>query len=244
MKRRFVGKVVSLLAAAFLPLSQAGNCRFHSFSTLIRTCLSMISRLALLFLAVSCVFGHMDHDLGDLHNATCVVEPSTDGCANYTLPTTDDDIHSLCMEMPYMIGCSLQTICSSNHQDSEYCKPFSILKTLCIDMPGMSGCQNYLSMCNTSSIVEECNTKVLPVPTTMEASNYIYAICSSHSMDVCSKCHDHGETTGHHHDHRSSDVGLRHDMPDCNYLEVYSGNLLVFPTDNRTLRVDGRDENM
>jgi len=124
-------------------------------------------------------------------NDTCVQEPQMEMCQNYELPddVVEANIDDLCGDMPEMPGCTIDTICqSSKYANDVYCVPFSVYKDLCLDMPMMSGCTDYRSMCNISSVVIECSTPALPLPSTMDTEDLITSICNQMAMDGCSEC--------------------------------------------------------
>jgi len=125
-------------------------------------------------------------------NDTCVIYPWTPTCVDYNLPTSSvvEDVNSLCQgSMVNMPSCAVNTICqNSSFAGSKYCQSFSILKEGCIDMSGMSGCRDYKCMCSNNTVVEECNTDILPLPTSSEALELISAICTEMPMEDCARC--------------------------------------------------------
>jgi len=72
-------------------------------------------------------------------------------------------------------------------KESTYCEPFAILKEVCTDMP-MSGCGNYTRMCAANTVVEQCSTPMVALPTTERAKNFTRSICMEMSMDGCDEC--------------------------------------------------------
>lgn len=129
-------------------------------------------------------------------NNTCVTNPSNESCAHYKMPSSmvQQAINDNCRSMPYMGGCTVQSICTAADasytvSSSPYCQEFSVLKDLCVDMPGMTPCRNtYGSMCSSVSVVEECNTPALPLPKTMALQKTVQSMCSEMYMEPCSKC--------------------------------------------------------
>lgn len=129
--------------------------------------------------------------------ANCVADPTPANCTQYKLPPAviRTDLDSLCRNMPNMPGCTVDQICTqSQYQSSQYCYGFSILKDICDrDMPQMNGCNNYASMCVSSSLVLECDTPALPLPTSMQASMLITDMCSEMNMPDCDTCKGQGQ---------------------------------------------------
>jgi len=129
---------------------------------------------------------------GQLHNDTCIVQPSLQNCSNYKIPSayTTQDVKNICQQDPTMPGCSVNTICAQSlFSTGKYCNNFSILKVLCNDESGnMTGCEDYSSMCGSDSVVNECNTEALPLPSSTATVGLISSICSQMDMVECSTC--------------------------------------------------------
>jgi len=146
-------------------------------------------------------------------NDTCVVQPQLEMCQNYELPDeeVESNIDLLCTSMPEMPGCTVDNICkSSKYSNDIYCVPFSVYKDLCLDMPMMNGCQDYKSMCNVSSVVLECSTPALPLPSTMDIEDLITSMCNQMPMEGCNEC-------------TSS-------LSDCDLLTTYSDLCMSMPS--------------
>jgi len=128
-------------------------------------------------------------------NVTCVINPSNSSCINYKLPSeeVENDIDGICSNMENMYGCSINKIClEDNDKTGIYCKRFSILKELCTDMTMKIYCNDYEQMCRNGTVVNECNTKVLPIPNSQSITNLIHSICSDMYMPGCEKCSGNG----------------------------------------------------
>ncbi|KAL6064849.1 Copper transport protein [Balamuthia mandrillaris] len=136
----------------------------------------------------------------------CIQQPTQPSCANYTIPDSqvNEDIGTLCDHPMHgatvMPGCTVRHLCQRSDRSylaAEYCQPFSVLKDLCTDMPGMNGCQDYVSMCQSGSVVKECQQDMLPgLPpsrASMVLSGLIYDICNDMPMEGCDSCKN---TTG------------------------------------------------
>ncbi|ELR22576.1 copper transport accessory protein [Acanthamoeba castellanii str. Neff] len=125
-----------------------------------------------------------------------------------------EGIKHLCDEMPTMPGCTVQRVCADEAKKvgaSPYCKEFSILKDLCVDMPNMAGCANYSSMCSNESVVQQCQSKALPLPSTMATSDLIEQMCGEMTMADCDRCQKQGS------------------LLQCDLLLVYSDLCLSMP---------------
>jgi len=124
-------------------------------------------------------------------NDTCVVNPSIAACADYELPTkvVDTSIQNLCGTMGNMYGCSVNKICQDKQYSSGlYCNDFGIYKELCEDFGNGTQCEDINSMCSPKSVVKECATKVLPLPSSMALVKLVKDICSKMEMPGCEKC--------------------------------------------------------
>jgi len=110
--------------------------------------------------------------------------------------------------MSSMPGCTINSLCQTKKYSSPYCQPFSIYKDICTQMPRMSNCSIYRSMCVAGSVVKECNTTVLPLPSSSSLLEYITQICSDMNMAPCAQC----------------------DSSTCDYLTVYSELCLSMPS--------------
>eukprot|EP00010_Vexillifera_abyssalis_P008228 CAMPEP_0201544484 /NCGR_PEP_ID=MMETSP0173_2-20130828/1099_1 /ASSEMBLY_ACC=CAM_ASM_000268 /TAXON_ID=218659 /ORGANISM="Vexillifera sp., Strain DIVA3 564/2" /LENGTH=352 /DNA_ID=CAMNT_0047952613 /DNA_START=47 /DNA_END=1105 /DNA_ORIENTATION=+ len=118
----------------------------------------------------------------------CLIDPTDPLCVDYTLSDmqVQMSVDMLCNMMPQMNGCSVNHYCYHEGMNEGYCAPFSILKDLCIDMPMMGGCQDYQKMCATpGSVVAQCETPYLSMASTMETTQLIQSMCSSHYMPQC-----------------------------------------------------------
>lgn len=128
-----------------------------------------------------------------LVSADCITTPSDPACTTFTLSTSEinPNISALCDMMPNMPGCTLDTICSavgpSFITTSAYCARFVILKTLCDDM---GYCDAYRSMCRAGSVVAQCNSTMLPLPSRDSTADYIQNMCNALNAAECNKCKD------------------------------------------------------
>lgn len=58
-------------------------------------------------------------------------------------------------------------------------------------MPGMKGSETYNKMCGSDplkSVIAQCKTLNFVLPTSKQATQQIYSICSEMSMNGCEKC--------------------------------------------------------
>eukprot|EP01130_Rhizamoeba_saxonica_P001424 TRINITY_DN11284_c0_g1_i1.p1 TRINITY_DN11284_c0_g1~~TRINITY_DN11284_c0_g1_i1.p1 ORF type:complete len:334 (-),score=32.20 TRINITY_DN11284_c0_g1_i1:59-1060(-) len=144
-----------------------------------------MNQLTIVVLMILSVLGH------GISAKSCIEDPTQASCVNFNMDETQVNHHitSLCNKM-YMPGCSIETVCKDNtYESSKYCKPFSIYKNLCLDMPGMRNCTAYVSMCNNNkTVVKECKTEVVPLPSSKQLAGDISGICGSMDMDGCDKC--------------------------------------------------------
>jgi len=69
-----------------------------------------------------------------------------------------------------------------------YCEDFGIYKEICMDMPGMKSCNDYTLMCTEDSVVKECFSKTLPLPSFKQTMFFINSICSNMDMSGCEQC--------------------------------------------------------
>ncbi|RKO91583.1 Ctr copper transporter family-domain-containing protein [Blyttiomyces helicus] len=131
----------------------------------------------------------------------CPTNPSDPACSTYTLPDTNASasLTNLCSQMPYMVGCSLASLCkqSPTSAPAAACTPFSLLADVCAaDMPGMSACSNYGKMCGNSSVAlpatapAQCRSSpaLASLPSTMTATAQISSICNEMPMTGCDAC--------------------------------------------------------
>jgi len=88
-----------------------------------------------------------------------------------------------------MPACAVNTICQNKSYATHiYCKTFSILKEGCIDM-SLVACNDYMCMCaQNATVVQQCNTDILPLPTSAETLGFIDTICTSMPMSDCDRC--------------------------------------------------------
>jgi len=153
---------------------------------------------------------------GSKADDSCIVDPEP-ACENYTMPVNmvNDLISAMCPSgMGRMVGCTINSIClDSRYKDNHYChNRFGVYKELCIDMPGMDNCTSYGSMCLTNDThVSECDTMVLPLPSSMDTLDLVKDICTDMG---CSRCS--GGTGG---------MGLP-----CEVLKEYSELCLAMPS--------------
>jgi len=161
------------------------------------------------------------------YNASCVLQPSSPECSSYILPPNvlEADISALCGAMDSMPGCSVRKVCTSssspsNVKSSMYCDPFSVYKDLCLDMGKMNGCEDYRSMCSNVSVVQQCQTPALPLPSTMQGSDLVTSICNQMNMLSCSECMGSAFSRG---------LSLGMALLECDILQVYSDLCLSMP---------------
>jgi hypothetical protein len=113
-------------------------------------------------------------------------------------------VSSLCRQMSGMPGCSVQETCAKDSASfpSPFCSTESIYADICVsDMPSMGDCRGFNQTCQSP------NCKALPrLPTSRQATQAIYSICSEMNMDGCDKCKIASSTSGY---------------ANCNLLEVY-----------------------
>jgi len=74
----------------------------------------------------------------------------------------------------------------------------------------MPDCDDYTGMCAADTVIRQCQTPVLPLPTTKDVSNYVTWICGNMTMPGCDAC-------------------LQH-RADCDYLSSYSNLCTQMPT--------------
>eukprot|EP01125_Pyxidicula_operculata_P018211 TRINITY_DN645_c0_g1_i4.p1 TRINITY_DN645_c0_g1~~TRINITY_DN645_c0_g1_i4.p1 ORF type:complete len:374 (+),score=36.91 TRINITY_DN645_c0_g1_i4:132-1253(+) len=143
-------------------------------------------------------------------SSPCISNPSNVSCVDFQLSKTESlaEVNALCDQM-YMSVCTIRDICASMSSSDNFCQPFSLYKEGCIDMPKMDNCSIYTSMCANGSVISQCNTSVLPIPTTMDVTELVNSICNSMPMAGCTAC--------------TSDPGH------CDYLTVYSNLCLQMP---------------
>jgi len=117
--------------------------------------------------------------------------------------------------MGNMSGCTIHKIClDDKYKKGVYCGAFSIYKDLCLDMSMKPACNDYSSMCISNSLVHECNTQTLPLPSSMAMGKLISDICTDMSMPGCEQCTGGG-------------------MVPCDVLQVYSDLCLSMPDMNQ-----------
>ncbi|KAJ3411587.1 hypothetical protein HDV05_002007 [Chytridiales sp. JEL 0842] len=120
--------------------------------------------------------------------------------------TAINSLHSLCLVMDWMPGCTVMNLCGLGPQqttsmekglrgnvlDEEFCDPFRVLADICqSDMPRMKGCAKYRELCPTGTAVEQCTSPppTLPyLPTTKFASELVTSICTEMEMHGCQEC--------------------------------------------------------
>jgi len=143
------------------------------------------------FLAVVAIQTMFACSHAELHNETCILLPSTFSCSNYSLPElyVEQGIQNQCANSnDSMPGCTVDSICKqSSYSSSSFCQSFRIYKELCEDME-MGGCEDYTSMCTSNSVVEECQLKILPLPSSAETVTMISSICKEMDMEMCTEC--------------------------------------------------------
>ncbi|KAJ3413480.1 hypothetical protein HDV05_007925 [Chytridiales sp. JEL 0842] len=85
-------------------------------------------------------------------------------------------------------ACSMRSACQSSNLSTESCSDFVLLKHACTFdsmFVGTEDCEIVQTCLNDAS----CNTlSTIPFPTSLEIQSYIYAICTSMSMEDCAKC--------------------------------------------------------
>jgi len=108
---------------------------------------------------------------------------------NYTYPYSEQDLASICTQMPSMPQCTIKRICWDNGIQSKYCDSFSLLKSACLQMDSVE-CSNIYSMCNyfETAIIQQCNTTYLKLPSVNALRQNINSICSLMPMDGCYDC--------------------------------------------------------
>eukprot|EP01087_Luapelamoeba_hula_P014606 TRINITY_DN4314_c0_g1_i1.p1 TRINITY_DN4314_c0_g1~~TRINITY_DN4314_c0_g1_i1.p1 ORF type:complete len:396 (-),score=39.61 TRINITY_DN4314_c0_g1_i1:106-1293(-) len=141
----------------------------------------------------------------------CLKNNTNPQCVNYRLPQTAAILHALCARMPHMAACTMANLCDHDshllHSNNVYCTRFSLIKDVCVQMPGMGNCSQFNALCSPGSVVNECKTKMIVLPSEMQLSTLISGICTDMAMDDCTTC------------------GLsdkRQDVLDCDLLTVYS----------------------
>lgn len=155
-------------------------------------------------------------------NASCYDDPQQPSCVNATIDdvTANMNISMACMMnsvMMYMPGCSIHAYCTSNAssndvKESEYCRPFSELKSICSTMRGMSACWGFSHLCpkDGKTVVAACQTPVLPLPE--DPVGLVTDICRSMFMSGCEKC-----------------INASGQNVMCDYLTVYTDLCLMMP---------------
>jgi len=146
---------------------------------------SLLLRAALLFLS----FASLLLSCSAASNDTCVLNPSNSSCTNYQLPSSvvDGDISMLCDMMPWMLGCGLDSLCTTQtglSNQSLYCNNFGIYTGLCADM-AMKPCTDRQNMCAPGSVVSECNTPYLQLGSTSQVAQQVQWMCGNMSMPGC-----------------------------------------------------------
>ncbi|PRP79772.1 endosomal membrane protein [Planoprotostelium fungivorum] len=145
----------------------------------------------------------------------CVKNATVSTCSDYRYPdaVASSEVQMMCGMMPNMPSCTLRSLCQTTERDdiksSLFCEPFSLLKESCLDMPRMGGCHNYTSLCASGSVVEECSTNVVHLPSSKRARNLTLTMCSEMPMDGCERCIN--ATSG------------------CDWLTVYSNLCISMP---------------
>jgi len=91
--------------------------------------------------------------------------------------------------MPSMPQCTVQRICKERGLQSQYCDPFSILKSACLQMESVE-CTNIYSMCDyfENTVIQQCNTSYLQLPSVNALNDNIDSICAIMPMDGCYDC--------------------------------------------------------
>jgi len=121
----------------------------------------------------------------------CVTHPYNSSCSSYQISNDAilDKLDSMCSQMGSMPSCTIYDICqSSEFSNDPYCQPFSIFGRMCVDMGSMDECKDYATMCPFSSVIKQCSTQTLPLPSSLNTENYINGICSQMNMDACATC--------------------------------------------------------
>ncbi|GFR45649.1 hypothetical protein Agub_g7059 [Astrephomene gubernaculifera] len=125
----------------------------------------------------------------------CVTNSSLPECVWYEYPAASiaADLVSLCMDMPYMPGCTVMFACQAGDITGDFCQPFTLLSSICADMPSMRGCKAYRTLCANTSVVDQC--KLYPaipgLPTTKLSATAIATLCSgsmASTMTICGTC--------------------------------------------------------
>ncbi|GLI68397.1 hypothetical protein VaNZ11_012783 [Volvox africanus] len=123
---------------------------------------------------------------------SCVTNSSLLECASYEYSSTsiDADLLSLCTSMPYMPGCTIREACQAGQVSGAFCRPMTLLATICADMPSMAGCKSYVTMCKTTSAVQQCQKfPAIPgLPSTNAARRAVIDMCGSMDMVQCETC--------------------------------------------------------
>ncbi|EFJ44296.1 CTR type copper ion transporter [Volvox carteri f. nagariensis] len=118
--------------------------------------------------------------------------PEPPYCGSYEYPSENitADVNSLCKDMPYMPGCTIQSACKAGKVTGTFCRPMTLLATICADMPGMSGCKSYMQLCRNTSVVRQCaQFPAIPgLPTTNVARKAVLDMCGSMDMVQCENC--------------------------------------------------------
>jgi len=140
----------------------------------------------------------------------CIEAPKDASCSLYKYPDSNStqDTASLCSQMSFMVGCSVQKSCKSS--TIGFCAPFSILGDICDgDMPRMKACKSYTSLCEITGTgdqatpssppivgVQQCSSQppIPSLPSSLLASQKIKSICSEMNMVGCDRCKDTGST--------------------------------------------------
>jgi len=145
----------------------------------------------------------------------CIASPFNQSCKSYEMPDDmiENVIDQMCTSMPSMPSCDANSIClNPDFSGGSYCSRFAILQAICEDMTGSSLCTNLTLMCRTGSVVQQCSTNQLPLPTSIATQNYINSICSQMTMPECAQCE------------------APSNAMTCNTLQVYSNLCKTMPS--------------
>jgi len=133
--------------------------------------------------------------LGSTQELDCYSTPNNASCARFSMAPArlESNIALICVGTPSMrnmTGCSVSRICPQMPSDigGVYCKLFSVYLDICTDMPMMKGCGDYTSLCSNVSVVAECNTPKLQLPSGAQLKNKVSSICNTMWMDGCEQC--------------------------------------------------------
>lgn len=120
----------------------------------------------------------------------CVTNPTSSNCSSY-YPNENDITASntqMCSGMMgSMAGCTINSLCSKEQYNSQYCATFSIYMDICDEMPMMPNCSTYRTMCVQGSYVPVCKYATLPLPNGQVLQQNISLICEM-PMAPCSDC--------------------------------------------------------